>query len=297
MELAGLAVPTPTLFDANGDLDPARNAAFLEGLTAAGVDHLFVLGSVGEFASVSDPERSALLKAAEPALRARTDLWVGVGAPATRRAVAYAREAEAARADALVAVPPYYLRPTDSSIVAYYRTIHAAVGVPLLAYNIPSKVGYALSVEVVHRLAREGTVVGVKDTSGSMASLSGFLRGAPDGFTVFPGDDVLASRAVAAGASGAVMGTANVVPTLAVELVAAARSGDRGRAARLQEVVDRLASVVHEGPFPSTLKFLAHRWRGAPEGYRSPYDPLTPAEEERVLAAFHALDAELAPYR
>jgi 4-hydroxy-tetrahydrodipicolinate synthase len=297
VRLGGLSVPTPTLFDPAGELDPDRNSEFLLGLAHAGVDHLFVLGSLGEFPSVLDPERRVLLRAAGAATRAGTDLWVGVGAPATARAIAYAREAEAASAAAVVAVPPYYLHPTDASIVAYYRAIHEAVRIPLLAYNIPAKVGYALPVELVHRLAREGVVVGMKDTSGSMASLTGYLQAAPDGFAVFPGDDALASGGIALGAAGAVMGTANIAPRLAGELVRSSGSGDPGRTARLQDLVDRLAAVVGQGPFPSTVKFLANVWRNAPDGYRAPYGPLTPEEVDRVRSAFRPLEPDLASFR
>ena len=297
MPLEGLVIPTPTLFGADGTLDVDLNRRFLEGLAAAGAPHLFVLGSLGEFASVDDAERDHLLDAASSALRPGTDLWVGVGAPATRRAIAYARAATAAGAAAIVAVPPYYLRPTDAAIVAYYRELHAAVPVPLLAYNIPSKVGYALSPEIVHRLARQGVLQGIKDTSESAESLLAFLHGGPPGFAVMPGDDALARWAIGQGATGAVMGTANVVPRLGIELVAAARGRDEARAAELQRLVDALAAAVSAGPFPSTVKFLAHRWRGAGEGYRSPYDPLTSEESERVLVRFRALEPELARFR
>ncbi|HEY6238133.1 MAG TPA: dihydrodipicolinate synthase family protein, partial [Thermoplasmata archaeon] len=275
MGLGGLSVPTPTLFDLEGAFDPERTTEFLRGLSDTGVDHLFLLGTLGEFTSLSDSERRGLLRAGSDALRSRTDLWVGVGAPATARAVAYAREAQAASAAALLAVPPYYLHPTEASILAYYRAIHSAVGLPLLAYNIPAKVGYSLSAALVHRLAADGAIVGMKDTSGSLESVAGFLRGAPAGFAVFPGDDALSSGAIALGAAGAVMGTANIAPRLALELVRSAGSADSGRTARLQELVDRVSAAVAQGPFPSSVKFLANAWRQAPDGYRAPYDPLT----------------------
>ncbi len=297
MTLGGVVVPTPTLFDADGGLASEANAAFLEGLVREGIDHLFVLGSLGEFAAVEDAERTRLLRAAVSALRVGSDLWVGVGAPSTARAVRYAREAEALGAAAVVAVPPYYLRPTDAEIAAYYRALHEAVRLPLLAYNIPSKVGYALPKELVHRLAREGVLAGIKDTAGSRESLARFLGGAPSGFAVLPGDDGLAQWAIGNGAVGAVMGTANVVPKLARALVASTRDGPAARAESLQGRVERLVDAVFSGPFPATVKFLAHRFRGAPEGYRAPYGPLTPSEVDTVLAKFRPLEGELAEFR
>lgn len=297
MEFAGLVVPTPTLFGVDGALSPEANGRFLRGLSDSGVPHLFVLGSLGEFPSVDEDERTVLVRTAIASLPDGTDVWVGVGAPATARAVRYAREAAAQGAAAVVAVPPYYLRPTDEAILSYYRAIHAATALPLFAYNIPTKVGYALSPELVHRLSRERVLTGIKDTAGAAESVHGFLDHAPTGFGVLPGDDVLARWAIQEGSVGAVMGTANVAPRLGLALVEAARRGDEPRATELQRLVERLSHVIGIGPFPSTVKFLAHRFREAPEGYRAPYEALTASEADRVAANMDALAADLAAYR
>jgi dihydrodipicolinate synthase/N-acetylneuraminate lyase len=296
VSLSGLVVPTPTLFDADGALDLDRNRRFHAGLLAAGIDHLFPLGSLGEFPSVEEEERDRLLGAVQSVLKGTADLWVGVGAPSTRLAVRRAKDAQDHGAAVMLAVPPFYLRPTEASILEYYRAIHQASPAPLLAYNIPAKVGYALSPALVHRLASEGTLAGVKDTAGSIVSVQSFLTGAPPGFAVFPGDDPLASAALAAGAAGAVMGLANIVPGLALALIRAARANATEEVLKHQAVIDRLAHVVAVGPFPSTGKYLAHHLRGAPDGYRSPYVELTDEEERAVTAAIAPLRAVLDPY-
>ena len=296
MQLRGLVVPTPTLFDAVGELDPARNRTYAEGLSRAGVEHLFPLGSLGEFPSIEEPERDHLLRALADGLRSPTDLWVGVGAPSTRRAVRNARAAADLGATAVVAVPPYYLTPTEPAIAEYYREIARSVGVPLLAYNIPAKVGYALRPGLVHELARDGVLVGIKDTAGSIESVRSFLRGAPPGFAVLPGDDLLARTALGEGAAGAVMGLANIVPGLGIGLVRAALSNDLNAAAKHEAVLGRLAAVVALGPFPSTGKYLAHLIRQAPTGYRAPYGPLTDAEIAVLLGALAPLRPSLDPY-
>ncbi|MCI4354855.1 MAG: dihydrodipicolinate synthase family protein [Thermoplasmata archaeon] len=293
MRLAGLAVPIPTLFDAAGDLAPELNRAYALGLSNASVDHLFALGSLGEFPSIDEDERGALLNAIRDGLRGQTDLWAGVGAPATRRAVRLARRAEMSGASVLVATPPYYLEPTEAAIASYYRALAESSRLPLLAYNIPAKVGYALSPNLVHRLAVDGVLRGIKDTAGSLESVLGFLRGAPAGFAVFPGDDVLASRCLREGAAGAVMGLANLAPGLAAALLAAVERGESPRVTEIDALLAALAAVVRSGPFPSTTKFLAGVLRGAPEGYRSPYDPLTEAEQSRVRAALAPIEKAL----
>ncbi|HLN51285.1 MAG: dihydrodipicolinate synthase family protein [Thermoplasmata archaeon] len=296
MTLDGLSVPIPTLFGPDGSLDLGRNARYARALSEAHVDHLFVLGSLGEFPSVSDEERPKLVDIVVESVTGKTDVWVGCGAPSTRQAVAYAETAESVGATALVAVPPFYLHPTLESVEQYYRSIHAAASLPLLAYNIPSLVGYALPAPFVHRLGAEGILAGIKDTAGSLSSVESFLNGRPERFAVFPGDDPLASAAIAHGASGAVMGLANIAPKLCLELVDLGRRGDAAGAGARQTLVNELADVVHAGPFPSTGKFLSARLRGADVGYRAPYDPLSPAEERTVLDRLSAVLPRLAPY-
>ena len=294
--IEGLSVPMVTLFGADGALDGAKNARFARALCDAHVDHVFVLGSIGEFPLVTESEREELLESVIESLTWRTDAWVGCGAPSTALAVARAGAAEEAGAAVVVAVPPYYLHPTDASIARYYRALRAALGIPLLAYNIPSLVGYSLAPSMVQELAREKVLAGIKDTSGTIESVRAFLKGAPDGFAVLPGNDPLAREAIADGASGAVMGLGNIVPKLCVELIAAARKPNADRAAELHAIVGSLAEAVGQGPFPSTVKFLAGRLRRAEVGYRAPYDPLSSEEEARVLAALTAIEPKLAPF-
>jgi 4-hydroxy-tetrahydrodipicolinate synthase len=291
VSLSGLVLPTPTLFDDDGQLDPDRNRRFIEGLVHDGVTRVFPLGSLGEFPIVDEGERSVLLRSVRDGAADGAELWVGVGAAATRQAVRHVQEAERLGAQGLIAVPPFYLRPTEASVADHFRALKRATSLPLFAYNIPGKVGYALAPALVRRLAEEGVLQGLKDTAGSIASVRAFLAALPTGFPVLPGDDGLASDAVRAGAAGAVMGTANVAPRLGLRLLEALRQEKTEEAKRLQALVDRLAAVLELGPFPSTGKFLAHHVRGAPDGYREPYGPLTDDERRAVLAGFAPLEA------
>lgn len=296
MKPLGLSVPVPTLFADDGALDTGKNAKFARTISEAKVDHLFALGSLGEFPSVDDTERARLLENVIESTVGPADVWVGCGAPSTRRAVAYAEEAEGCGAGAVVAVPPYYLHPSLPAIERYYRTIRAAVSVPLFAYNIPSLVGYALPPALVHRLASEGVIAGVKDTAGSLESVTSFLSGAPPDFAVMPGDDALAGEAVHRGAAGAVMGMANLVPRLCVELLRAARAGERARTTECQALVNELVAVSHAAPFPSVVKFLAAELWGAEVGYRAPYEALTAEEVAAVRARLEPLKPRLGPF-
>ena len=296
MALDGFTTPILTMFGPKEEVDLGRNSQFARDISECGVDHVFVLGSTGEFPSVLPSERKSLIDIVVESVSERTDVWAGCGAPSTAQAVAFAEEAEELGVAALVAVPPYYLHPSMIAVDHYYRAIRAAVSVPLLAYNNPSLVGYALPPALLHGLAKEGVLAGVKDSGGSLESVAGYLRGAPPGFEVLPGDPPLASAAIERGARGAIMAVSNIAPKLCVELVAAARRADWTRAHELQSVVDELVSAVKAGPSIATIKFLAATLRGTKVGYRAPYEPLSPAEEATVLSKLEPLRPRLAPF-
>ncbi|HXY12015.1 MAG TPA: dihydrodipicolinate synthase family protein [Thermoplasmata archaeon] len=296
MSFEGLTCPVLTLFDEAGEVDLARNARFARATSEARVDHLLVLGSTGEFPSIAPSERARLIEVVVESATGPVDVWVGCGAPSTVQAVKFAEEAEELGASALLAVPPYYLHPTMSAVDHYYRAIRKAVTVPLLAYNNPPLVGYALPVPLLHTLGREGILAGVKDSARSLESVTSYLHGAPEGFAVLPGDPPLGAPAIERGAPGAVMGVSNVAPKLCKELVSAALRGDHARVAELQSILEELMEVVRSGPPISTLKFLAADLRGVAVGYRAPYEPLSGAEETVVRSRLEPLRARLTPF-
>jgi dihydrodipicolinate synthase/N-acetylneuraminate lyase len=296
MPFEGLTCPVLTLFDDRGELDLGRNARFARATSEAHVSHLLVLGTTGEFPSITPAERGRLIEVVVESASGSVDVWAGCGAPSTAQAVAFAEEAEGIGASALLAVPPYYLHPTMAAVDHYYREIRKVVTVPLLAYNNPPLVGYALPPPLLHALARDGVLAGVKDSARSLDSITSYLHGAPEGFAVLPGDPPLGAPGIERGAPGAVMGVSNVVPRLCAELVASARTKDHRRVAELQALLEEMMDVVRAGPPISTLKFLAALLRGADVGYRAPYEPLTEAEETLVLSRLEPLRTRLAPF-
>ena len=287
--LRGLVVPVPTLFGEEGELDAGRNGSFVRGISAAGVDHVFVLSAVGELASVEEAERPLFLESTIESLTGKSDAWVGVGAPSTRLAVRYAQSAEERGAGALVAVPPYFLHPTPEAVAHYYRALRDGSRIPLLAANLPALAGYPSPRSSCTGSARERILDGVVDAAGFLTSVEGFLGGAPDGFAVFSGVDGLAADAIGKGGSGAVLESGNVVPKLAVALVRAALAHETARASELQGLVDRVAGAVRAGPFPSATKFLIsqnpRRVVGIPSPVRSPHPRGRARRDGRVRPA------------
>lgn len=295
MTFLGLSVPIPTLFANDGALDTGRNAKFARAISEAKVNHLFLLGSLGEFPSVDDSERPRLLENVIESTVGPADVWVGCGAPSTARAVALAVGAEEMGAAAVVAVPPFYLHPPPAAIERYYRAIRAAVSIPLYAYNIPSLVGYALAPALLHRLGSAGVLVGVKDTAGSLER--GLVRSGSSGRVhrparrrrARPGRD----RARSIG-----RGDGDGEPRPATLRRAPAGGACRGNGAgdgvpgprRRARASDPRRSVSLGRQVPR------RRALGADVGYRAPYDPLTPEEAAAVRARLEPLRPRLQPF-
>jgi 4-hydroxy-tetrahydrodipicolinate synthase len=179
-----------------------------------------------------------------------------VGAITTAESVVLARHAEAVGCDAVSAVTPFFLKPSLGELFEHYRTICAAVKLPVLAYNIPERTGgVALSVATVARLAREvSNFAGIKDSTGDLSNSVEFLHATPPGFRVFMGRDTLIFGALLYGCAGAVAATANVAPALAVGIYQAVEAGDLGKARELQAKLAPVRKLFGIGSHPTGLK-------------------------------------------
>jgi 4-hydroxy-tetrahydrodipicolinate synthase len=203
----------------------------------------------------------------------------------TREAVALARHAEDAGADAVAACTPYFVKPSQEELYAYFRDICAAVSLPVLAYDNVGRTGVALPPALVERIARTTpNFVGIKDSSGDLTQFAEYIRLCPPGFQAFVGRDSLVYAALLYGGVGAVMATANVVPDLAVGIYDAVGSGDLERARELQQKLLPVRLAFGLGTFPVVVK-EAMRMIGQPAGpARDPVGPMSDRARQELSA-------------
>lgn len=181
----------------------------------------------------------------------------GTGSNDTSDSVSATAWAKAAGVDACLLVNPYYNRPTQAGLVAHVRAV-AAVGLPVLLYNIPGRSGVAMTPATLAALARVPGVVGVKDATGALDTASELLAGAAPGeFAVLSGDDGLTLPFMALGARGVVSVVSNLWPRTVVELVRAAAAGDLHTARALHHalwpVVKGAFCETNPGPIKAAL--------------------------------------------
>lgn len=250
--LRGILLPFPTPFGPDGEFDPRSLRANVERWNRAGISGYVALGSTGERVHLDERERAAVVEAARAAVPVGMAFVVGVGEHGTRGTVAEAARAARAGADALLVITPHFYRGamTGERLRAHFEAVADASPVPLVLYNIPQNTGVALPPETVARLGEHPNIVGIKDSSGNMVNLMEMLRLVGPGradFVVTTGHAGVLHPALAAGAGGAILAAACVVPRLCVAVFEAARAGDGGRARELQRRLAPVARAVTVG--------------------------------------------------
>jgi 4-hydroxy-tetrahydrodipicolinate synthase len=251
--LTGVVPPLCTPLTSQGEVDTAGLRALVERLVAAGVHGLFALGSTGETAFLTDDQRRTVLRTAVDAAAGRVPVLAGVVDMTTPRVLAHARVAAGLGADALVATAPFYTRTHPVEIARHFRRLRGAVPLPLYAYDIPMAVHTKLPAGTVLALAEDGTLAGLKDSSGDEAALRRLLvelrgRGLADRFSVLTGSELTVDGALLAGAHGVVPGLGNVDPDGYVRLWEHARAGRWHEAAAEQDRLAALFALTEAGP-------------------------------------------------
>jgi len=289
-DLHGILAAVTTPFTPDGSaVDEATLSAQADRLVRAGIHGLVTTGSTGEFSTLDRDEYRRVISAYVDATDHRVPVVAGVGALATRDAVALAQHAETAGADAIMLLPPFYGGVSGDTLTTFLRTVAGAIGIPVVYYNIPSATGTQLTAR---QLADLGDIPGVdylKDTSGDAVSLTELVVGHADRITAFNGWDTLTFAGIAAGAKGSVWGAAGVVPELAVELwETLAVKGDLAAARELWRPLWALSAFLESVDYVAGIK-AALELVGHPAG--PPRAPVLPLSAERREQLARILDA------
>jgi len=212
-------------FDQDGrlDLDAARTLA--RWLVDHGSDGLVVAGSTGEATALSDDEKADLWRAVAEAVT--VPVVAGAGTADTRHSIELSRLAEDAGAAGILAVTPYYARPSQAGLAGHFRAIAESTRLPVLLYDIPVRSGRKIAHDTLVRLARDvPNIVGVKDAAGDPAASARLVAEAPADFELYSGDDSLTLPLLAVGACGLIGVATHWVGRAAGRMIAAFAAGD-----------------------------------------------------------------------
>ncbi|WP_318211055.1 MULTISPECIES: dihydrodipicolinate synthase family protein [unclassified Streptomyces] len=242
----GVIPPVVTPLTADGEIDTASLERLVGFLVEGGVTGLFALGSSGETAYLTDTQKDVVVDTIVGATAGQVPVVVGTIEQTTNRAIERAKAALKSGADAVVATAPFYTRTHETEIDRHFRLLADAVDLPLLAYDVPVCVHSKLSTDLVLRLAADGVIAGIKDSSGDDVGLRYLCLGArelPD-FSVLTGHEVVVDAMLLGGADGAVPGLGNVDPHGYARLDRLAAAGDWTAAKAEQDRIARLFEIV-----------------------------------------------------
>lgn len=221
-----VAMVTPMRPD--GSINGAGVDSLVAHLLATGCDGLVVVGTTGESPTVTDTEAVGLIRSVVTAAAGRAKVIAGVGCYDTAASVRRARAAEAAGADALLLVCPYYSKPSQAGVVAHCRTVADATDLPVMLYDIPARAGIAMEYSTLLELAAHPRIRAVKDAKGDLYEAMSVM--ARTELAYYCGIDELNPAYLACGATGVVSVVGNVAADRIAELLGAVRDGDLGAA-------------------------------------------------------------------
>jgi len=254
-ELKGVIVPMVTPFNADESLDEAALRRIVNYLIESGVHGLFPAGSQSEFYALTADEKKRVMEVVIDEAGGRVVVMPGTGAVTTRESIELTRHAQAAGADAVSVITPYFIRPSPEELRQHYLSIARAVSIPVLAYNNPGRTGVHFApADAAYVAGLADNFLGIKDSSGDLTNTMGYIEQCPAGFRTFMGRDTLIYAGLCYGCVGTVSATANVVPDLVVGIYDAFVDGDHARALDLQRKLSPLRRAFSLGSFPVVVK-------------------------------------------
>lgn len=219
-------------------LDGKVNYPMLEQLLRrqldAGIRAVVIAGTTGESPTLSDEEKLTMFRRAKDYVGDEMTVIAGTGSNNTCHAVNLSKAAEQCGVDGLLVVSPYYNKATPSGVEAHYRAIASSVKLPVILYNVPSRTGVDIPVEVYQALAAVPNIVGTKEASTDIGKVLRTRARCPSKFQIWSGNDELAVPMISLGGAGVISVLSNILPEQMRYMTEAALDGDFDTAAALQ---------------------------------------------------------------
>jgi 4-hydroxy-tetrahydrodipicolinate synthase len=284
LDLKGSITALVTPFK-NGAVDEDACRRLVERQVAAGTHGLVPCGTTGESVTLSPAEHRRVVEICVEAAAGRVPVIAGAGANDTAKAVALAREMQAAGADAALVVTPYYNKPSQEGLFRHYAAIADACDLPVVIYDVPGRTGVTFTVETVARIAELPSMVGIKDATGDLGKASFMRQACGEGFILLSGDDPTALGYAAHGGRGCISVTSNVAPEACAAFQNACLAGDFEMGRRWQDRLIALHRALFLDNSPAPTKYALAALGLCSEEVRLPLAPCAEAARPAVLEA------------
>lgn len=272
---AGVAIVTP--MKSNEEVNYEKLEELINWQIDEGTDAIIIVGTTGESSTLTTEEHSKVIKAAVEFTKHRVPVIAGTGSNCTREAIHLSQEAEAAGADGLLAVTPYYNKATQGGLIRYYTEIAESVKLPIIMYNVPGRTGCNILPETAATLYKNvENVVAIKEATGNVAQAAKTMYLTDGKLDLYSGEDGIVVPLMAIGAIGVISVWSNVAPKNVHEMCMSFMNGDLKKAMEMQlaaqPLIDALFSEVNPIPVKKALNLM-----GKEVGpLRSPLTEMTP---------------------
>jgi len=287
------ALVTP--FTSEGGIDWAAFRHLLRLQLDSGVAGIVLAGTTGESATLSDQERVQLLKQAKKVVKNQLKIIVGVGSNDTNKSLAYTKDAQENGADGLLINNPYYNKPTEKGLYAYFASVASATQLPIMLYNVPSRTGASIPIRLIVRLHNDFShICALKEAQEDMGRINTLLAQMPTNFHILSGDDASALALLAMGAKGCVSVISNTVPEKFAALIHAGLAGDFQQARTLHFALLDLMQLNFAESNPIPVKTCLAMLGYIQEHFRAPLCSLESLQVRAdLIKALEALGLEV----
>lgn len=271
----------------DGPIDEQAFTWLIEQQINEGSDFIVPSGTTGESPTLTPEEHERVIELSVRTSRGRVPVLAGTGSNSTAEAVHYTKAAKNCGADGALVVSPYYNKPMAAGFLDYYRKV-AAVGLPVVLYDIPGRTAKGVPLEIILQLANEGTICGIKWASGDTEQLYAIGANCPPGFAVLSGDDIRTFELIREGGHGVISVLGNLLPRDMKEMVSQALTKNWLEASaineRLMPVMRAMFLETNPGPIKTALALkYPNRFRCF---FRS---PMMPMEDMTGFELWHTL--------
>ena len=281
---SGVAIVTP--FHADGSINYDKLEELIDFHCNNGTDSIVICGTTGESATMTEAEHVECIKKAVEFTKGRIPVVAGTGSNATYTAIELSKEAEAAGADGLLIVTPYYNKCTQAGLAAHYTAIAKEVKTPIIMYSVASRTGVNIAPETVASLVKNvDNIVGVKEASGNISQVAKIMNLTDGKVDLYSGNDDQIVPIMSLGGIGVISVLANVAPKETHDICAKYLAGDVKGSAALQlkalPLVDALFSEVNPIPVKKAMQLMGHEVGPL----RMPLTELTEGNTEKLAKA------------
>lgn len=238
----------------NGEIDYNSLGRLIDMQIDSGINALVIGGTTAEAATLSDNERYKLYTFAKGKIAGRTKLILGTGTNDTRVALAHTKFAARLGCDGVLLVTPYYNKGTELGIEKHYLSIAESTDLPIIVYNVPSRTGVNLGINLLDRLSDHPNIVALKEASDSVDRLV-WLSGLKDKLCLYSGNDSQIYPTLSLGGEGVISVMSNIIPKTAVRLCESYFNGDKNEALKLQLSLLPFIKSLFIETNPSPIKF------------------------------------------